>query len=162
VTLLCAHACDVTQGHCSRRANRPQLRKRVIENTKWTVSERQSADLPASSRSCARDDTRRLAQKKAIRWPLYAMSRPSIGSIHSPFLKGYQELADEELVEKNRASARFGRKRSDLFLRGKAEPQASSRSYAGSALICFSFLYETAMQCTRELSIPTGAENTYV
>jgi hypothetical protein len=42
------------------------------------------------------------------------MSRPSIGSIHSPFVKGYQELADEELVEKNRALARFGRKRSEI------------------------------------------------
>jgi hypothetical protein len=49
------------------------------------------------------------SSKKAIGCPMYAMSRPCIGSIHS-CRKVHQELVDEELVKENGSSARFGRK----------------------------------------------------
>ena len=50
------------------------------------------------------------------------MSRPSFGSIRSPFLKAYQELVDEQLVEMRRGLGMFVKAGArELLLKGERE-----------------------------------------
>jgi len=91
--------------------------------------ERQSADLPPASRSRRRYDTRRLLNEGD---PLPSVRNVAAEDRINPLtvLKAYQQLVDEQLVEKKRGLGMFIKAGARNLLPARRTPEISRRAMA--------------------------------